>query len=51
METPHFRSLIPGLALSLMVFACGGQPVADQTSPTITLVATGNVNNEVGPCG
>ncbi|MCH8327431.1 MAG: hypothetical protein IID15_02780 [Candidatus Marinimicrobia bacterium] len=51
MNNRNFRSLLPALALSLLTISCGGQPVADQTTPVVTLVATGNVNNEVGPCG
>lgn len=47
----NIRAILPILTLSLLTWSCGSQPAVDEDVPTIILVATGNVNNEVGPCG
>jgi len=51
MRTSQAHALIAFCALALLTWSCGGQPAPELQTSTVMLVATGNVNNEIGPCG
>lgn len=56
MDKPHFTNFLLVIALGALTSSCGkGQadPAAARATapPTVTLVATGNVNGELEPCG